>query len=336
MKFTATLLALTVLPVSLAIAQSQIVVPDNTPVAISSDNGTNALYVGQSTSLANGSSANTFLGTQSGQGTTSGARNTFLGLKAGFPNTTGSNNTFVGFESGKNNVDGSDNVFMGFNAGQNLRNGRGNSAIGVGAGAIEGDGDQNTYIGFNANSSGKGLSNATAIGANARVMTSNALILGNGANVGIGNSAPQSLLELTARYENQSGLRFTHLTANSAAQTQVAEKFLTVSDKGDVVLANKLTSNQLVVRTASAKAWADYVFEKNYNLQPLAQVEQYIQQHGHLPGIPAAADMASTGVELTKLLTTLVQKNEELTLHLIAQQKQINALQKQLVAKKRR
>ncbi|MBO0938484.1 hypothetical protein J2I47_18175 [Fibrella sp. HMF5335] len=335
MKFTATLLTLSILPASLALAQSQIVVPDNTPVAISSDNGTNELFVGQSTTLANGSSANTFLGSGSGQGNTSGARNTFLGLKAGFPNTTGSNNTFVGFESGKNNIDGSDNVFMGFNAGQSLRNGRGNSAIGVGAGAVEGDGNNNTYLGFNAGS-GKGLSNATAIGANARVMSSNALILGNGANVGIGNSAPNSLLELTARNENQSGLRFTHLTASSAPQTQVAEKFLTVSDKGDVVLANKLTSSQLVVRAASAKAWADYVFEKKYSLQPLAEVEQYIRQHGHLPGIPTAADMASTGVELTTLLTTLVQKNEELTLHLIAQQKQITALQKQLRTKKRR
>ena len=336
MKFTATLLALTVLPASFALAQSQIVVPDNTPVAISSDNGTNELFVGQSTTLANGSSANTFLGSQSGQGTTSGARNTFLGLKAGFPNTTGSNNTFVGFESGKNNINGSDNVFMGFNAGQSLRNGRGNSAVGVGAGSAEGDGDHNTYVGFNASSSGKGLSNATAIGANARVTTSNALILGNGANVGIGNSAPQSLLELTARNENQSGLRFTNLTAGSAAQTQVAEKFLTVSDKGDVILANKLTSSQLVVRTKSATAWADYVFEKNYPLQPLAQVEQYIRQHGHLPGMPAAAEMAGKGVELTQLLTKLVEKNEELTLHLIAQQKQIAALQKQLAAKKRR
>lgn len=336
MKFTATLVALTLLPATMALAQSQIVVPDNTPVAISSDNGTNELFVGQSTTLANGSTANTFLGSQSGQGTTSGARNTFLGLKAGFPNTTGSNNTFVGFESGKNNTDGSDNVFMGFNAGQSLRNGRGNSAIGVGAGAIDSDGDHNTYLGFNASSTGKGLSNATAIGANARVMTSNALILGNGANVGIGTSAPNSLLELTARHENQSGLRFTNLTANSAAQAQVAEKFLTVSDKGDVVLANKLTSNQLVVRTKSATSWADYVFEKNYSLQPLAQVEQYIRQNGHLPGIPAAAEMAATGVELTQLLTTLVEKNEEMTLHLIAQQKQINALQKQLNARKHR
>ncbi|RYF72632.1 MAG: hypothetical protein EOO39_11815 [Cytophagaceae bacterium] len=335
MKFTATFLLLSSLSATSVLAQSQIVVPDNTPVAISSDNGTSNLYVGQSTTLVSGATANTFLGSQAGQGNTSGARNTFMGLKAGFPNTTGSNNTFVGFESGKNNTDGSDNVFMGFNAGQSLRGGRGNSGVGVGAGPLEGDGDNNTYLGFNASSTGKGLSNATAIGANARVLSSNALILGNGVNVGIGNSSPQSLLELTARAENQSGLRFTNLTAKSPAQKQVAENFLTLSDKGDVVLANQLSTNQLVVRTQTASQWADYVFTKNYALQPLSEVEQYIQKNGHLPGIPAAAEMADKGIELTKLLTTLVQKNEELTLHLIQQQKEIKALQQQLKSRKR-
>ena len=317
------------------LAQSQIVVPDNTPVAISSDNGTSNLYVGQSSTIASGASANTFLGSQAGQGNTSGGRNTFLGLKAGFPNTVGSNNTFVGFESGKNNTNGSDNVFMGYNAGQSLRGGRGNSGIGVGAGPIDGDGNNNTYLGMNASSSGKGLSNATAIGANARVLSSDALILGNGANVGIGNSSPQSLLELTARAENQSGLRFTNLTAQSPAQKQVAEKFLTLSDKGDVVLANQLSTSQLVVRTQTASQWADYVFTKNYRLQPLGEVETYIRQNGHLPGIPSATEMTNKGVDLTKLLTTLVQKNEELTLHLIQQQKEIKALQAQVKSRKR-
>ena len=317
------------------LAQSQIVVPDNTPIAISSDNGTSNLYVGQSSTIASGASANTFLGSQAGQGNTSGGRNTFLGLKAGFPNTVGSNNTFVGFESGKNNTNGSDNVFMGYNAGQSLRGGRGNSGIGVGAGPIDGDGNNNTYLGMNASSSGKGLSNATAIGANARVLSSNALILGNGVNVGIGNSSPQSLLELTARAENQSGLRFTNLTAQSPAQKQVAEKFLTLSDKGDVVLANQLSTSQLVVRTQTASQWADYVFTKNYRLQPLGEVETYIRQNGHLPGIPSATEMTDKGVDLTKLLTTLVQKNEELMLHLIQQQKEIKALQAQVKSRKR-
>ncbi|MEZ0541059.1 hypothetical protein [Fibrella arboris] len=335
MKFTATVLFLSALTSASVLAQSQIVVPDNTPVAISSDNGTTNLYVGQSTTLASGATANTFLGSQAGQGNTSGARNTFMGLKAGFPNTTGSNNTFVGFESGKNNTDGSDNVFMGYNAGQSLRGGRGNSGLGVGAGPLDTDGDNNTYLGYQANSAGKGLSNATAIGANARVLSSNALILGNGVNVGIGNSSPNSLLELTARANHQSGLRFTNLTAQSPAGQLVAEKFLTVSDKGDVVLANQLTTNQLVVRTQSASQWADYVFTPTYALQPLNEVESYIRQHGHLPGLPAAAEMADKGVGLTTLLTTLVQKNEELTLHLIRQQKEIRALQQQLKKQKR-
>lgn len=335
MKVTATFLVLGVLSTTTVLAQSQIVVPDNTPVAISSDNGTPNLYIGQSNTLASGATANTFLGSQAGQANTSGASNTFLGLKAGLMNSTGSNNTFVGFEAGKNNDVGKENVFMGYNAGQYLRGGRGNSGFGVGAGSLDGEGDHNTYLGFNANSVGKGLSNATAIGANARVLSSNALILGNGVNVGIGNSSPQSLLELTARTENQSGLRFTNLTAQSPAQKAVVEKFLTLSDKGDVVLANQLSTNQLVVRTQTASQWADYVFEKSYRLQPLSDVETYIQQNGHLPGIPAAAEMADKGVELTKLLTTLVQKNEELTLHLIQQAKQIKALQQQLKTRKR-
>ncbi|NID12311.1 hypothetical protein [Fibrivirga algicola] len=334
MKLPYTLLVISVLSSTKLLGQSQIVVPDNTPVAISSDNGTSNLYVGQSTSLVSGASANTFLGSQAGQSNTSGARNTFMGLKAGFPNTIGSNNTFVGFEAGKNNTDGSDNVFMGFNAGQSLRGGRGNSGIGVGAGPLDGDGTNNTYLGINASSS-KGLSNATAIGANARVLSSNALILGNGANVGIGNSSPQSLLELTARTEHQSGLRFTNLTAQSPVQQQLVDKFLTVSDKGDVMLASQLSTSQLVVRTHRASDWADYVFSTNYRIQSLRAVETYIQQHGHLPGVPSATEMTETGVDLTKLLTTLVRQNEELTLHLIRQEKEIKALKATMKARKR-
>jgi hypothetical protein len=334
MKLSATLLLLGALPTTLALGQAQIVIPNSTTFAVSSDNGTNNLFIGQSTTLANGSTANTFLGAQAGQTNSSGSRNTFLGLKAGFPNTTGSNNTFVGFEAGKNNLIGSDNVFMGYNSGQGMQQGHGNTGIGSGVNAF--DGEQNTYLGYNAAGGGKGLSNATAIGANARVSASNSLILGNAVNVGIGNSAPQSLLELTARAEHESGLRFTNLTAGSPAQKAVAQNFLTVSDKGDVVLANKLTSDQLVVRTKTASQWADYVFKPGYDLQPLAEVEQYIQKNGHLPGLPAAAEMSQKGMELTKLLTTLVQKNEELTLHLIDQQKQIKALQQQLKQKKAR
>src|SRR4051794_29676734 len=90
-------------------AQSQIVTPDNQVVSFQSANGTNNLFIGQSTSAVIGGTYNTFLGSQAGQGNTTGSYNTYFGYKAGFPNTIGSHNTFIGYEAGKLNTDGDDN-----------------------------------------------------------------------------------------------------------------------------------------------------------------------------------------------------------------------------------
>ena len=312
-------------------AQSQVITPDNQVVSFQSVNGTNNLLIGQSTSSPVGGTGtyNTFMGSQAGQGNTSGSYNTYFGYKAGFPNTVGSHNTFVGYEAGKLNTDGSDNVFIGFNAGkQNLRGNR-NLIIGPNAGFSGTDGEDNTLLGFNASGAGVGLSNATAIGANARVLSSNAMVLGNNVNVGIGTSTPQNRLELTAGVDGRSGLRLTNMTANSPASEATTSKFLTVNDKGDVTLARQLSAVAMKVQPTRENQWADYVFAPAYKLQPLAEVEQYIQQNKHLPGIPSAGEMVKEGVDLTTLLATLVKKNEELTLHMIEQQKRIERLEQQ-------
>ncbi len=325
-------LNLTVLAICLSVkvfAQSQVITPDNQVVSFQSPNGTSNLFIGQSTSAVIGGTYNTFMGSQAGQGNTSGSYNTYFGYKAGFPNTIGSHNTFIGYEAGKLNTDGSDNVFIGYNAGQGSRRGLRNLMIGPNAGFDGTDGQDNTLLGANAIGVGVGLSNATAIGANARVLSSNAMVLGNNVNVGIGTSTPQNRLELTAGTDGRSGLRLTNLTANSPTSESTAGKFLTVSDKGDVTLSGKLSALAMQVQPASERQWADYVFAPSYHLQPLAEVEKYIQQNKHLPGIPAASEMVKQGVDLTTLLATLVQKNEELTLHLIEQQKRIERLEQQ-------
>ena len=327
--FTANLLFLSAGLTLQATAQSQIITPDNQVVSFQSVNGTNNLFIGQSTSAVVGGTYNTFMGSQAGQGNTTGSYNTYLGYKSGFPNTTGSHNTFVGYQSGQFNSTGDDNVFIGFNAGQRNQRGNRNLIIGPNAGFDAMDGQDNTLLGYNAVGVGVGLSNATAIGSNARVLTSNAMVLGNNVNVGIGTSAPQNRLELTAGVDGRSGLRLTNMTANSPTTEGTTAKFLTVSDKGDVMLAGRLSALAMQVQPTSEGKWADYVFAPTYRLQPLAEIEQYIQQNKHLPGIPAASAMVKEGVDLTTLLATLVQKNEELTLHLIAQQKRIDRLEKQ-------
>ena len=310
-------------------AQSQVITPDNQVVSFQSPNGTNNLFIGQSTSAVMGGTYNTFMGSMAGQGNTSGSYNTYFGYRAGFPNTVGSHNTFVGYEAGKLNTDGSDNVFIGYNAGQGSQRGQRNLLIGPNAGFEGADGTDNTLLGANAVGVGVGLSNATAIGANARVLTSNAMVLGNNVNVGIGTSTPQNRLELTAGTDGRSGLRLTNMTANSPVSNATAAKFLTVNENGDVTLGGRLSAVAMHVQPASESQWADYVFAPAYQLPALSEVEKFIQQNKHLPDLPSAQDMVKQGVDLTTLLATLVKKNEELTLHLIEQQKRIERLEQQ-------
>lgn len=75
--------------------------------------------------------------------------------------------------------------------------------------------------------------------------------------------------------------------------------------------------NKLVVNTTGA----DFVFDPNYKVMPLHQLDQFVKQNKHLPGIEPAAQMQKDGVDVGGNQTKLLQKIEELTLYAIAQEK---------------
>jgi hypothetical protein len=77
--------------------------------------------------------------------------------------------------------------------------------------------------------------------------------------------------------------------------------------------------------------WADYVFESNYKLRPIKEVEQYIQKEKHLPDVPSAAEVKKEGLDLGDNQAVLLKKIEELTLYVIEQNKRIDEQQKQLL-----
>ncbi len=81
------------------------------------------------------------------------------------------------------------------------------------------------------------------------------------------------------------------------------------------------------VRTSSG---ADFVFESDYKLKPLSDVETFISTYNHLPEVPSAEDMKSEGIDVSDMQIKLLQKIEELTLYIIEQDKQIKALQETL------
>ena len=80
--------------------------------------------------------------------------------------------------------------------------------------------------------------------------------------------------------------------------------------------------------------WSDYVFAKNYKLRPLKEVEAFITANSHLPEVPSTAEVAKDGIDVFGMNATLLKKVEELTLYMIQQQKEIEALKEQVKSNK--
>ncbi len=88
-------------------------------------------------------------------------------------------------------------------------------------------------------------------------------------------------------------------------------------------VAGGILSEEVRVRTG----WADYVFEKDYDLLPLKQVKTHIETHGHLHNTPSAEQIENGGLELGSMTVNQQEKIEELFLHLIAMQEKMDALE---------
>ncbi|GAB5418446.1 MAG: hypothetical protein Crog4KO_33400 [Crocinitomicaceae bacterium] len=76
--------------------------------------------------------------------------------------------------------------------------------------------------------------------------------------------------------------------------------------------------------------WADYVFDEDYELMPLDEVEIYISEESHLPNVPSQEEVLEEGVDLGEMNVILLEKVEELTLYLIEQNKKIEQLEEEL------
>ncbi len=72
----------------------------------------------------------------------------------------------------------------------------------------------------------------------------------------------------------------------------------------------------------------DYVFNNNYKLMPINEIEKYISLNHHLPEVPSALEVAEKGMNVGELQKIQMQKIEELTLYVIQMNKEIEILKK--------
>lgn len=94
----------------------------------------------------------------------------------------------------------------------------------------------------------------------------------------------------------------------------------TESPDQKLTVAGMVKSQEILV---DENTGADFVFEEDYDLPTLAQIEKFIKANKHLEGIAPAKEMKENGVKIGELQIKLLQKIEELTLHTIEQQKLI-------------
>jgi len=100
-----------------------------------------------------------------------------------------------------------------------------------------------------------------------------------------------------------------------------------VPGNAKLAVGGKILCEEVEVRLKGSNCWADYVFENDYELRPLAEVEDYIEENKHLPGIPSTQELEENGLNVNEMLKLQMEKIEELTLYILEQEARISELE---------
>lgn len=129
-------------------------------------------------------------------------------------------------------------------------------------------------------------------------------------------------------YGIDSVMQYSYIGGNTVVSSAHAAPWITFKPNGNIGIGTIQpgTYKLAVEGTIGARkvkviqsSWADFVFEPDYRLPSLQEVDEYIKKHKHLPDIPSEAEVMEDGLDLGEMNKKLLQKIEELTLHLIQQ-----------------
>lgn len=95
----------------------------------------------------------------------------------------------------------------------------------------------------------------------------------------------------------------------------------------ELITDGTIRASKIIVQDVNG---ADFVFDENYNLRSLCDLQEYIKVNQHLPEIPSAQEMKEQGVDMSTLQIQLLQKIEELTLYILQQERTIQELKQEI------
>ncbi|WP_304038768.1 hypothetical protein [Mesonia mobilis] len=277
---------------------------------------------------------NTFVGNSSGQENTSGEGNAAFGYQSLQNNTSGNGNLAFGTQSLNANTTGSNNVALGNQSSQNVT---GSTNVSIGYQSFQnGSGSNNIAIGDGALQTSNGVSGNIAIGLNAGSFSTSTF----GDNMLYIQKA-DGAFATGSRYPLILG-DFDTGNVGISVDVGVASPLThTLTVGGDVYASDGFYST--VANAANdVQAYPDYVFESfyegkskilpSYKFKSLSEVEGFIKENGHLPGVKSYAEVKENDfkIELGSTSVANLEKIEEAFLYIIQLNHQVEAQEKEL------
>jgi len=275
-----------------------------TPFLIKAQNGNST---GNITTQSYGYQAGTqgtnssFFGYQAGKVNT-GKHNSFTGSQTGLKNTSGQYNAFYGSIAGYNSTTGSQNTFIGNMAGYSNNVGSNNTYVGRGAGYFNTGGTKNLFLGY--------LAGFYETGSNKLIIETNTSFI--------------------ARYNPLIYGDFVEDYVGIAVNIDPANSDIVNPSMYGLYVGKGILTEKVKVAAPGTIDWADYVFEEDYDLNSVKEVEQFVKKNKHLPNVPSAQEVNEKGVDMVEMDATLLRQIEELWLHTIKLNERIQELEAQL------
>ncbi len=154
--------------------------------------------------------------------------------------------------------------------------------------------------------------------------------------VGIGKESISGV-QLDVQVNDRIGICIRH---NHSSDYSYAQKIIIDRDNTKAIGVNDSRNDEDVFRvygdgriegkslrlTLDQTFWSDYVFEPDYDLMSIEEMEAYVLENKHLPGVPSAKEVEQNGINVVDMDATLLKKIEELSLYIIELHKELEQL----------
>ncbi len=217
------------------------------------------------------------------------------------------------------------------------------SSVATGAGSLSIGNNIQTF-GTGAITLGKGISGATPfinnanftfkVGFNSDYPTltiTNSAGVGTTGNVGIGIDAPEAKLDVRVNADPQIGGYGILTTSNVPTVKSISVIHKDPSQNIDQENFIVFTDGRVYCREVFVKlgVLGDFVFDEDYDLMNYNELETYLKQNKHLPGIPSEPEVIKGGLNVGEMQAKVLQKTEENTLYILDLNKRLEAKEKE-------